>query len=290
MSDINGAAAPASEQAALSAPAVIEQANVPETIPNPNEVKEESGAAEQEANEVQSKPEDGEEEGKPARLTRNQRLQRKAARQATMLVEYHAEIETLRKQVSQAPQSAEPKEEDYNGDYTSFLADKAAFKAAQSIQAKLDERDQRAVSEKLTLAKQEAAEDFLERAEELKTSIPDSDATFEAFLKMGGQFASHVVEELHESEKGPLLAYQLAKNPQLAHALNNMSPRDAAREIGRLEAKLSLPQPRKNTSAPPPLKPLSGGAAPSKDIAVLAKTDLTAFIKQRNAEDAAKRR
>jgi hypothetical protein len=74
-----------------------------------------------------------------------------------------------------------------------------------------------------------------ERVIEARKSIPDYDAVMAA---SDVPVAEHVLDELRESELGPQLAYHLDKNPDVAEKLNTMNPRQAAREIGRLEAKL----------------------------------------------------
>ncbi|CAB4200641.1 hypothetical protein UFOVP1349_58, partial [uncultured Caudovirales phage] len=231
---------------------------------------------------------EGEESDKPNKLSRNQRLQRKAARLSTMVAEQAARIEELQRS-SNRPDETEPNEAEYNGDWTKFQADYAAWKAAKTVTAKFDEREQRDNAARLQERRQESIEDFQERAEQVKVGIADFDKTLEAFANNGGKFAGHVREELLESDKGPMLAYQLAKNPQLAAELNAMSPRDAAREFGRLEAKVSLPQPKRQTQAPAPLSALTGGAAKSTDIYALAKSDdASAYIAARKAEQKAR--
>jgi hypothetical protein len=134
--------------------------------------------------------------------------------------------------------------------------------------------------------RQEAGQEFLEHAQQIKASITDYDQTIDAFEKAGGKFAPHVIEELLEiGEKGPLLAYQLAKTPGLAAELNAMSPRDAAREIGRLEAKAALPERKVTTKAPAPLRPVSGGAAATVSLVDLAKSDdAEGYIAARRAQ------
>jgi uncharacterized membrane-anchored protein YhcB (DUF1043 family) len=267
MTDETGAAAPTTEQA-QPAPAASEQATPATSIPT---VEAEPENAETKANETEQAPEG--EDTEPKRLTRNQRLQRKAARLSTMVAEQAAELERLRQASSKADAESEPKEADFNGDWTKYQAEYAAWKAAQTVERKFTEREQRETAARLNERKQEASDEFQERAEQLKTSIPDFDKTVEAFATAGGKFAPHVIEELLESDKGPLLAYQLAKNPSLAAELNALSPRDAAREIGRLEAKTALPQPKKQTQAPSPLNPVKGGASPAKSEAELAKSE-----------------
>lgn len=63
-----------------------------------------------------------------------------------------------------------------------------------------------------------------------------------------------MVETLQTAEKGPEVLYYLGKNPDVAASLASMSPLDAARELGRIEAtKLVKPEPiLKTTPAPVP--------------------------------------
>lgn len=287
MSETEGAAAPATEQA-QPAPAVTEPATPKESIRDVDAPQE--NADQPKATETEQPAPEGDEPAndEPKKLTRNQRLQRKAARLSTMVAEQAAELEKLRQASSKSDAESEPKEADYNGDWAKFQADHTAWTVTKNIKGVLSEQQlqqrQAAVQEKV----QEATEDFLERVEAIKTSVPDYDAAFEAFAARGGKFADHVIEEIRDSEKGPMLAYHLAKNPHVAAELNAMSPRDAAREMGRLEAKVALPQRKIQTQAPAPLSALKGGSAPTADIHALAKSDnVDAYVAARRAQQKA---
>jgi hypothetical protein len=279
MSDTQGAAAPTTEQAPATVPSGTEPAT-PATTSTP-----EGAAAENaETLETEQPVPEGEATDEPVRLNRTQRLQRKAARLATMVADQAAELEKLRQQTAKSAADSEPKEAEYNGDWGKYQADYAAWKATQNIRGVLDERDQQTRNSQIQERVREATEDFLERATATKKLIPDYDAVVTAFANQGGQFAPHVIEEVRDSDKGPELAYHIAKTPGLAAELNALSPRDAAREIGRIEAKLSLPQPKKQTQAPAPLTALKGGASPRKELADLAKgEDITEFAKAETA-------
>jgi len=69
-----------------------------------------------------------------------------------------------------------------------------------------------------------------------------------------------MADVLDLSEQGPQILYHLGKNPEEAMRIARLPPAHAALEIGRLEAKLSLPQAKTVTQAPPPIRPLSGGS------------------------------
>lgn len=64
-----------------------------------------------------------------------------------------------------------------------------------------------------------------------------------------------MAEVIRESEVGPQLAYHLAQNRDLARAIHDLPPLAAARELGKLEARLAekpKPAPRVVSQAPPP--------------------------------------
>lgn len=278
MSDTEGAAAPTSEQPQQGV-AAVEQATPTDGIRDVVDATPEN--AEQPKLDTENpegqKPE-GEEERK--RLSKSQRQQRKIARLSTMVAEQATELDGFRKS-SQANQDAEPKEADFNGDYFAWQRAVSKWDAKQLIkevvpQTEKKQPDARAINH------EEAVQEFLENVSATKPLIPDFDATVSAFEKGGGKLADHVIEEIRDSEKGPMLLYHLAKNPAIAAELNAMSPRDAAREIGRLEAKTVLPERKTTTKTPAPLTPLRGGAAPTVDVHALAKSDdATAYIEER---------
>lgn len=77
-----------------------------------------------------------------------------------------------------------------------------------------------------------------------------------------------IIEAAAESPYGADILYHLAKNPALAQDIVKLSPAGQAREIGRLEAKLTAPAPKpKVSNAPPPITPGSGDAPPPPDLA-----------------------
>lgn len=259
MTEDTGAAAPTDTETVTGAES--EQATQVETSATS------AGTENAEAgNQEQTAPEgDDDQSDEPRRLNRTQRLQRKAARLSTIVAEQAAELERLRQAANKSGSESEPKEADYNGDWTKWQADYAAWKAAQTVEQKFFDREQREIDGRLKAAQLEAVEEFEERAAEFKKITTDFDKVIDDFVKAGGSFSQALADELRDSDVGPALAYQLASNPKKVAQLNAMSARDLAREIGRLEAKVPLPNPKKQTSAPKPIVPPSGGATPPKD-------------------------
>lgn len=162
---------------------------------------------------------------------------------------------------SQAPSTdaAKPARDDFatDADYFEALAD---WKAEQ----KVSEFRKQQQAEALNKAEQNQTatrfELYQERVAASLEAIPDY---AEVVGASDVPAAPHVLESILDSDSGPQLAYHLAKNPELAEQLNVMTPVQAAREIGRLEARLAQPKaettpPKRTTNAPAPITPVRG--------------------------------
>jgi hypothetical protein len=100
----------------------------------------------------------------------------------------------------------------------------------------------------------------------------------------GVNVRDELIDEIMSSPNSAVIAYHLAQNPDKLNALNSMSGRELAREMGRLEATVKLPEAKKATTAPAPFSRPKGGAAPSS-----MEADLRA-ISTRNTDHLAARR
>lgn len=243
------------------------------------ESEEEADAGEEDASEAEDADEGEEEEDEPKPQARKksgvQRLKDRLA--ATQ-----AELVSLRSRATDsAPSQADiekligkpPKEEDFKGEFLAFERAQTVYEMRKA-NAEDRLRDQttqaKAASER---AKAEAVEAHNERLEEFRGKVKDFDATMKAAANLK---ASPIVEELIlDSDKSAHIVYHLAKNPDRLAKLNGMSEREAAREIGRIEARLSLPNPKTQTKAPPPKAPPKGGASPRSSDA-----DIDTYIKR----------
>lgn len=225
--------------------------------------------------------EDAGEEDKPKKTSGAQRAKIREARLLSELQAREREIESLRQSqpAAKASESDEkpPREEDYNGDWFAYQRALTAYDAGKAVRDEIrKDRETRETSERTTKQTEIARERALshaERVEDAREVIADFDTVMKAMD--GVQTRSEVIEEIMASEKSALLAYHLAKNPDKLNALNSMSGRELAREMGRLEATVKLPEAKKQTSAPPPLSRPKGGAAPSS-----ADSDLAAWMKK----------
>ena len=153
-------------------------------------------------------------------------------------------------------QKAEPKVEQF-ATYEEYVGALADHKAELKVEAKMAEIESRRRTEEAERQRSERQTSFHQRADEFRLAHPDFDeVAFDKTLPVTEVMA----EALNFSEKGPQMLYHLGQNRDEAMRIAQLSltnPVAAGIEIGRLETRLSLPQPRTTTKAPPPIQPLS---------------------------------
>lgn len=242
---------------------------------------EEGGEPSAEPKPELAKAEVEDEAGKPKKRSGIQRMQDQIGR-------LKDEIASLR---SAAPAAGEdrataiekeigpaPKEEDFS-DWAEFDRAQRRYDVKLAVaEQRIADREAASASrqaEEQASVREAAVEAFQERLDETRGKIPDFDAVL-AEAK-GREVKPHVTELIVESEKGGLLAYYLAKNPDVLIKLNGMSERDATKEVGRLEARLTLAKSKTATSAPAPARQVSGAAAPSADPSKMSMEDYAAW-------------
>ncbi len=162
------------------------------------------------------------------------------------------EAEYWKSQAIQKPQETQPQAtsgapavEQFDS-YEDYLRASARYEAEAAFNAKQLEREQ---------AERQNA--FNTRAE--KVEIDD---LIEVIYDPGVMYSRDTVDIAFSSEKGPEILYYLAKNPSENARIAGMDRAQAGYELGRLEASLSLPSPKLTSSAPPPIKSISGGGEP----------------------------
>ena len=150
-----------------------------------------------------------------------------------------------------AEASGEPKEEDFehHKDYVKALAKWAYEEEKQRDLAKSKEAETKSTFQSRVREFKEQTKDF----DEVVSEVDD------VRLSVGIQ------EVLLSSKLGPQLMYELAQDRDELERINLLSPIDAARELGRLEAKISFKskessskETKKTTKAPPPPTRVSG--------------------------------
>lgn len=101
----------------------------------------------------------------------------------------------------------------------------------------------------------EMLEAYHDKEEEARTKYDDFEqVAYNPNLRITNVMA----ETIQASDVGPDVAYYLGSNPKEADRISRLSPYLQAKEIGRIEAKLtSEPPPKKTSSAPSPISPVT---------------------------------
>jgi hypothetical protein len=218
-----------------------------------------------------------EQDDRPRKRSRSDRYKSRIAALAAENAELQRRLGAS-EQPANAPKP--PKVEDFQN-YADYEDARAAFNTQQAVNAALRESRKQENETRQRETRQEMVEEFMEGVSKIKERIPDYDAVMATDVKIRDDISDLILS----SEKGPHLAYELAKNNGAKlREIQSLSSVEAARAIGRIEARLSLPQPKKQTQAPTPIKPPVGGASPSRDVASLARSeDIGDYIAARNA-------
>lgn len=254
-----------SDENALTGSVTPEPTPTPEATTEAPEAQVQTGET-TEASEPQKTEESDKPKSKSRAKERIEELARSKRNLARQLARANQEIGRLRAEQA-------PREEDYQSpaDYQ-----REAFKRAAK-EAALEGQFESARSE-MEMLKTRRQEIWSERVAEAVAQMPDFETVFDANVPVSEAMA----DLIPEMENGTEVAYYLGKNRQHAARIAQMSPVEAALELGRLEARLSIPKAKTVSTAPPPVSTVSGKAAVApRDLYALAKSeDATEFIKE----------
>lgn len=235
--------------------------------------------------EGQPAPEETPEEKTKSQIRRERREaaerreKEEAAATARKLAETEARLQAIR---AAAASVAEPKATDFQ-DPQDFAAAKFAF-AQMQMAARMRENevsgDIAAIQQGEKIAQQMRLQDrqreFHDGLSDARAAYPDFDEAFK--IAVSPQVVSQPLSEMIlESERPHDLAYHLGKNPQLARQLSSMTPVQAAREIGRLEAAIAASKTPTPTKAPDPIRPVRGNASVSVNPEKMSASEYRAW-------------
>lgn len=212
------------------------------------------------------KSEDEDEEGKPRKRSGIQRLKARNEHLASELSARERQLEELQRQVTSGSEEKEPVEADFP-DYFAWQRALNAYDTRKVIR----EEQRKTATSNIQSERQNLMRDKVlahqERVEAAKEFITDFDKVLSTVSDI--PLKPEVQDEILSSEKSELISYHLAQNPEKLRALNGMTPRELAKEIGRLEGSVRAPSAKTQTSAPPPPSKVNGGASPLSQDAVL---------------------
>ena len=252
----------------------LSPANTPAEAEKSEPVVEEPSG--EEATEKHEKATEAEEQHKPNpkiqdrfdKLTK----QREEAKRETEAAIARAEAAERKNQEMEArlnpPKAIEPDAKPQANQFTD------AFEYAEALSEWSAENALRQRDNQEAQKKQQADRD------KMATSWKDRQATFEVkqpdYQEMIASSEVSVSDPIRdailESDMGPELLYHLAENPEIAQSWATKSIITSLRELGKLEAKLSIDKPAavdpapKPSKAPTPITPIKGSNAPMENL------------------------
>lgn len=136
---------------------------------------------------------------------------------------------------------------------------------AAQVNYTLDQREADRLKREADRASEEAKAARLgawqERLSVFKETATDWDA-----VALTAPITDAVAEDITSLEEGPQIAYYLGKHPAEARALNNLSERERAIQLGRLAGKLTQAPTRRTSTAPTPVDAVSGKGAQTSTL------------------------
>jgi hypothetical protein len=174
-----------------------------------------------------------------------------------------------------------PKESDFES-YSEYLEALSDWKVDVKLRQKEIEQAtsaQRASQESENRRLKELHDSTIERGEQKYEDFEEvAQKTGDMLKSKGLRFSAAMVNSLVEAENAPDIVYFLGNNLDEAERIAKLPAYAQAKEIGKLEDKLSAKKPVKTSNAPEPIKPLGNGTSAPVD---LAKVSMDDYMKHR---------
>jgi len=229
------------------------------------EVEKETPEVEEEEQE-EAEQDDKEPDGEPEEEKKKRRPSRRD-REIAMLRQQNERIE--RQLAELAQQRAQPQQELVEPDQSDFVDYDQYLKARDEYSREMGRREAKAQDEQARQkeAERRTAEDLSRRAQTMAETGAKKYEDFAevAFNPSNFDPSEQLAQLIIESDMAADVAYHLGSNPDEAQRLETMTPTAAAREIGRIEARLSQKPARKPTAASPPVPTVKKGGSPERD-------------------------
>ena len=168
-----------------------------------------------------------------------------------------ARLKALEKSVPQAPKvDEEPQPSQFNDafEYAKALAEYTADK-------RIEEMKRQEAEAKVAQERQKVIESWATKVQKAKETLPDFD---DIVASSDVVVNDDIRDAILESEVGPQILYHLAENEEVAKKISGLSPKQALREIGKLEARFEVKEkpetPIVRSKAPTPIQPIKGSS------------------------------
>lgn len=183
-----------------------------------------------------------------------------------------AELEQLKAQFAPKQEAPDISQFDTMDDYVEALTEYKLQQKAQSAQSQQAKQTQ----------EQAIAQDWVAKVDKARSVAPDFDEVFSNVADV--PFAQVALDAVAQHPKGAEIAYILGKDPSEAYRIAALAPYQQLMAIGEVAARANLPKPKTVSTAPAPVKPVSGGASNSAQPA-----DIDEWVKWRNNQIRQKR-
>lgn len=187
---------------------------------------------------------------------------------------YKAELEQLRAQIAPKQEAPDISQFDTLDEYVEAVAEYKLNQKTQTAQSQQAQQTQA----------QAVAQDWVAKVDKVRSVAPDFDAVFNNVASI--EFAPMALEAVAQHPKGAEIAYMLGKDIGEAYRIAALPPSQQLMAIGELAAKTNVPKPKAVSSAPPPVKTVSGGNV-TTDPSKMSTSD---YIKWRNDQQRQKKR
>jgi hypothetical protein len=225
----------------------------------PTEVVEERSEPEIEKEQEEKPKANPKLERRFSEITKQREEARKEAQQERQAREaLEARLAVLEKQPApQAPKvDEEPQPSQFNDafEYAKALAEYTADK-------RIGEMRRQDAEAKEAVERQKVIETWASKVQAAKASMPDFD---DIVASSDVVVNDDIRDAILESDVGPQILYHLAENDDVAKRIAGLSPKQALREIGKLEARFEVKEtapetkPVVRSKAPAPINPLRG--------------------------------
>lgn len=197
------------------------------------------------------------------------KFQRRLDRQKSARVAAETETRLLREQLakleaqSKPAGPAEPQLDQFEtlADYNRAVAKHEAQQIVdKALKADHETRSQQENQSRVTASEGQIAKDWQEREAAFQAQNKDYQDVVMSLVDDGeiASLSEVARRSILESEVGPQVLYHLARNPEDAERIAELSPARQVAELGKLELKMS-PVVRKTSAAPAPIKTVSQG-------------------------------
>lgn len=217
------------------------------------------------------------------------RFQRRLDRQKAARIAAETEARLLRERLAEVSKPAvtdnEPTRDQFENyeDYVEARATwRAEQKAAELVDKRLRDRDESDLRSKETQQTQAISNQWTKREEAYSDANPDYEDLVAPFVQEEmQQIDASARRAIVESDLGPNILHYLAKNPDEAERIAELSPLRQVAEIGKLEVIVSKPQPKKASNAPEPITPVGTKAKVDVDPTEMTQEQFNEWRRKR---------